>query len=155
MIIDLSPSMQERVAEWELGYLTASIDCEGSICIESEKSGTHLHALVCISNTKLTFLEFLQKGFGGKIIVKSNRDQFKTQAYELRWFGYSAKPVLQLIVNDLVIKKEQAKLYLQFPLHKVRSEYTTEETLLRKEIFLKMKTLNKRNFVKITVEEIK
>lgn len=134
--------------EWKLGYLAGLIDGEGCIYISRGKSkiGTIVYQFrLSIANTDLPLLQYIQRDFSGNIQISRIASPYHKQCFILAWFGAGAKVILAQIYDKLFLKKEQAKLALDFPVmgHGKRG-ILPEVRKLKEIIYLKMKELNKK-----------
>lgn len=85
-------------------YLAGLFDGEGCISL-SMRSDTGNHRL-CVNYAQKdpTILIYIRMAYGGEI----------DGACHLRWVGISAKPILEMLLPYLVIKKKQALAALRF-----------------------------------------
>jgi hypothetical protein len=141
--------------EFELGYLAASIDAEGSIMIKLQGSKRRtFRPTLSITNTSKKYLEYLVSFAGGKIYTHSayyNKEKQKP-AWILMWQNYSlAKQMCELLKDRLVIKKDHARILLEFM--EVHLSYKgwrdvwhmPQEVMQReKKLYDELKQLNKR-----------
>lgn len=124
-------------------YLAAFFDGDGSINISKVgpdgKQGYLLKAE--ISQCNQDFLKRVQRSVGntGKLYADKRTDKYTGEtSWCLRWCGKGTRPILRIILDYGVIKKEQAKLALEMlALPRVGSGSRKEE------IRLKMKELNR------------
>lgn len=133
--------------EWKIGYLAGMIDGEGCIFVNQNRNRSTpiYHLGLLISNTNLQLLQYLQKDFGGTIYTGGSPGIKNKQGYRLSWAGHNTKAILARVYDKLFIKKEQAKLALDFPVLSVGQWGTPPEILkLKEEVYIKMKELNKK-----------
>ena len=99
----------------DVAYLAGIVDGEGSICIKRQDAqyNPQFKLLLRVMNTSRDLIDHLQGIFGGHVHQMKQVTREKT-LYELWWAGYDAKPLLELLVPYLVIKKEQAELGIDF-----------------------------------------
>ena len=128
------------MSEW-IGYLAAMIDGEGTVGIYKSppsKNGFSRYLFrVRIGINQEEPLKFLQSLFGGNL-----RKRRTTNDYELEWNGVNAKRILKEVLDHLLIKKEQALLFLSCPQHDSPLRFSAEERKERERCYLKMKELN-------------
>ena len=103
-----------------LGYLAGLVDGEGSIGITSAfqrgKSRSRSHTLrVSITNTSETLIAWLSDTIGGGLRLK--RDSRKANwkpGYDWMLYAAQAEQVLLAVLPYLVIKRDQARIALEF-----------------------------------------
>lgn len=139
--------------EWKIGYLAGMIDGEGVIGIyrsPPSKNGFRRYTervRICVN--QMTPLKFLQQEVGGNLRWRRTTDD-----YELEWNGLIAKEIIKLTFDFLFIKKEQAQVLLDFPVHATPKRFSQEERDKREELYLRMKALNApRKSVKVGEEK--
>lgn len=143
--------------EWKLGYLAGMIDGEGSITIgrmhRTSTSNYAYNPIVYIGNTNFELLEMLHREFGGNLNKGAESTPLKKAFHRLIWPGNKGKDILLQVIDKLFAKREQAALYLSFPLrrHKDTTQYEDDQAALREQIYFRLKELN----AKITVTTIK
>jgi len=96
--------------------LAMAIDAEGGIgIVKRESNRRESYTLrVSVYNTKRIFLETIQKEFGGNILTRDRKNPLHAISYSLVWSHKKAADVLRAISAFLVIKKEQARIALEF-----------------------------------------
>ena len=143
-------TIRGKLSEIELAYIAGIIDGEGCIGIHKcpDKRGvSRLHYLyLCTSNNNPLLHEFMQLRLGGNI---SKRQQQSNWNPNYKWFVRSKKAenVLRMVLPYLLLKKEQAKISIEFSEVKSSTQgrrLTEKEWDLREEYYLKMKELNAR-----------
>ncbi|MHA1627255.1 MAG: LAGLIDADG family homing endonuclease [Candidatus Asgardarchaeia archaeon] len=95
-----------------VAYIAGFFDGEGSIFISKSKKQYFL--TVSISNTNLHVLEEVQKIIGGNISKSPDNRENSSELFKLRLYCNEAKKFLEKILPYLKIKKEQAKLAIEF-----------------------------------------
>ncbi len=95
----------------DLAYIAGFFDGEGSIFISKSKKQYFL--TVSISNTNLPVLESI-RAMGGNISKSPDNRENHSQLFRLRLYCNEAKKFLEKILPYLRIKKEQAKLAIEF-----------------------------------------
>ncbi len=158
--------------EIELAYTAGLIDGEGHIIIEATRRSNpkykcvqHILMIGC-TNTNLEIIEWISKTYGSsKPIRKRNHEKnprWKT-AYEWNISAKKALVFLEMIYPYLKIKKEQARLCIEFQKDKMNRKFTTsgitnghtlsKETLSkREEYYLKVKKLNQKGIAAATTK---
>jgi hypothetical protein len=98
-------------------YLAGIIDGEGCITIGAGKKETciNYNAILCVQNTSRKLIDWIQSHFGGQIYL-SKKETDKTKA---AWMWRFTKKkdielILLAILPYLVVKKEQAKILLNY-----------------------------------------
>jgi hypothetical protein len=142
--------MQDK-AKWS--YLAAMIDGEGSICVTkclkwgwtntghtNRKKYVSYTLFLQVTNKSLVLMKWLVANFGGVYYTKSRGNSVKwAQAWDWHVKGNkNKKTVLLSVLPYLVIKKEQAKLALEWV---DLGDWSIDR---REEICQKMRLLNRR-----------
>ena len=113
-----------NLSEFELGYLAGFIDGEGSLIINKrEKIGYKgkkyigYSAYIDLGNTNKECLEYVKNILGVTSGIYTNQMKGNRKiAYRLR-IGYKqAKPLIEQLKDKLIIKKEIAKIFLDYDL---------------------------------------
>jgi hypothetical protein len=98
--------------ERDAAYFAGFFDGEGSVSIEYSYQSTHCTVYLlrlCVTNTDLSILEYLQKRFGGVIGKKGKRGGWK-QAYQLRTNKESLGTWLNVLGEYCVVKSNRIEL---------------------------------------------
>lgn len=137
-----------NITEIERGYLAGFIDGEGSLLINKrEHINTYKNTrylsysiYIDIGNTNKEVLEWIRSllGITSKIYENKCKGNRKL-AYRLRISYRQAKPLIEILFDNLIIKKKQAEVFLKWPPNKMRGFGEEKEKL-----FQEMKILNKR-----------
>jgi len=98
--------------ENEIVYIAGFFGGEGSIFISKSKKAYFL--TVSISNINLPVSENIQKLVGGGVSKSPDDRQNHSPLFRLRLYCNEAKAFLEKILPHLKIKKEQAKLAIEF-----------------------------------------
>jgi len=132
-----------------IAYLAGIFDGEGSVYINKTSSPHSLklwerktpnYALNCgVTNSYRGVLEIFQKLFGGSIY-----DRKSHQVYDYRIDRIMAKEMLKNLLPYLVIKKEQARIAIEFQetLFATSKEVSEEKLEYRDSVYFKIKSLN-------------
>ena len=128
-------------------YLAGIVDGEGCINIyfTTRKNKRDYHLSLAISNTNEDLIMFLYFKYKGHVIkIRRPRDNTK-DLFTIRWFGNEAKEILRIIEDKVIVKKNQVKLALEFPLNKKGESiyFSIDENKRREVIYTKIKELNK------------
>ena len=148
--------------ETEISYLAALIDGEGFIGIDSSykrrfKNQTY-QVRIGVCNTKRKLLDWIKLRFGGSVLFRGKPKSPKhSPSYEWRIQAKKAGEIIRLVYPYLILKREQAKIALEFrDTFKESLIYTHQKgrfsntqiksTIIkkRKELREKMLALNKR-----------
>ncbi len=100
------------MSDTDLAYIAGFFDGEGSIFVSKSKKQYFL--TVSISNTNLLVLESIRRIMGGGISKSPDKRENCSQLFRLRLYCNEAKKFLERILPYLKIKKEQAKLAIEF-----------------------------------------
>lgn len=137
-----------KLSDIELAYIAGIIDGEGCVGIHKcpDKRGySRLHYLyLCISNNNPIVIDYFQSKLGGNITKRKSHPEWNPN---YKWFIRSGKAeeVLSIVLPFLLIKKEQAKVGIEFSKIKSSTQgkrLSVEEWNLREEYYLKIKELN-------------
>lgn len=142
-----------QLTEREIGYIAGLVDGEGTITVEWVNNHGYprgIRPTLIISNTDKELLLKCQKLIGGHIYVHNNKPNRKI-CYTLQVLSIGqVLSILELILPELVTKKERARLLLEFCKNRAKqyskSPYSTNELRIAKEI----KELNLRSRGRIT-----
>ena len=96
----------------DVAYIAGFFDGEGSIFISKSKKQYYLG--ITISNTNLSVLESIQRVMGGEISKSPDNRENRLQLFRLRLYSSEAKKFLERLLPYLKIKKEQARLAIEF-----------------------------------------
>lgn len=128
-------------------YLAAMLDAEGTICMYMQstdsKQPNHCSLQVVIYNTSVILMKWFVVNFGGKFytrtkqtgLIKSRKDQYA-------WHPSGSKnreKILLGVLPYLVVKKEQAKIALEF----LRIGNQVKSPELRRELAARCSRLNR------------
>ena len=132
-------------------YVAGIMDGEGSFSIYYNKTSKQHMARITVGNTSFVLIEYLMHNFGGKF-YKLEPEQLKgynrKPMYSWRLSGNKNKEKFLLgILPHLVIKKEQAKLFLEFISIPRCNQWPDKENvkanvLLREDLMNRMSNLN-------------
>jgi len=139
-------------------YLAAIIDGEGSIGIERlspckvkrkgkeewQRKKYYYTPRVCVINTYLPLIKWIQAEFGGSITNKKSGVGHK-KCYRWHIFGENLENLLYELIDILFEKKAQAQVLLDYRKTVGSTGWNvSDETLkIREEFWLKCKSLNK------------
>lgn len=143
----------------KFAYLAGLIDGEGSFCISRIDTpfGHSFGRQIVVANTDQKVMKWLVQNFGGRVKVSAlrNPDRHKRR---LQWLPSDTKNLERIILGILpylVIKREQAKLFLEF----IREDRSMSPDLLkariaRKDIICaKMHELNRKGPVETETQD--
>jgi len=152
------------LTEKQISYIAGIIDGEGNISVNRQKQkggkdwNYHIH--VVITNTKIELLKYIQEltKIGN---IYQNVDDRPNHNKSWRWYltNNEIKPFLEVIINDLMIKKKQAKLMLEFidlKKHKANRYYTVplEISIERELIWEELRELNRKGIINNGVDYV-
>jgi hypothetical protein len=135
----------------EIGYIAGVLDGEGHIRLrlsQGKNGGRSISPIMLIANTNLELLNKCRKILGVGVIKKTNpskKTAVRKQCYQLRILGIAKiKTILEILLPELTVKREQAKLILVFcksrAIKPAKSPYTQDEYAC----VMPIHTLNKR-----------
>lgn len=137
-----------RNSKWP--YVAALLDGEGTICLhERQPDGQSAFFLqVVIYNSSLNLMKWLIGNFGGKFYTRTKQETAKKIQYAWHPSGKKNRELLLLgVLPYLVIKREQAKLALEF----IRLGYG--EQVRRRELTQRCSLLNQEESVTTNTSE--
>lgn len=124
------------------GYLAGIIDGEGCITIGRgiKKDTINYNAILMVTNTDKNVIQWLKDNFGGNFYDSKPNNIVSKPSYRWRLLKKSDLELLLLsIIPYLIIKKQQAKILLEF----VRLS-RNDDVQKRQELYSKIRALNKR-----------
>jgi hypothetical protein len=137
------------------GYVAGIVDGEGTITIgRSEymntKTGKYrhgqkyhqvgFHAVISVKNTDERLMKWLQSRFGGQYYTEKRIEAAWKDAYKWHHCAENKEQFLLAILPYLVLKREQAKILLEF----LRIEKWLKVPTKRQELYEKIVALNQR-----------
>lgn len=129
----------------DLAYLAGLIDGEGTIScsvLENKKGFLALHKQLSIFNTNIVLISWITSRFGGKVHSRIRSSKWKEE-HQVKWSATEAAVILEAVLPFLVIKKEQAELFIA--LHKTKANTVSQETHeYRQRLCDRIQELNKR-----------
>lgn len=110
------------IENWELPYLAAMIDGEGTIMIEKnkplKKKNIGYVLSVKVYNTNKELMEWLKTNFGGGVHSRKYEENKTTYTWHIH--SENAYKILKRTMDYLIIKREQAELAIDFQKKLVR-----------------------------------
>lgn len=135
----------------DLAYLAGLFDGEGTISCsitETKKGNKALHKQLSIFNTNFTLITWIISRFGGTIHSRKRNKVWKEE-HQVKWSAEDGYWLLRAVLPYLVIKREQAELYLA--LHETKTTKVTTEIQEQRELLVaRVRELNKRGTNKET-----
>ncbi len=130
----------------DLAYLAGLIDGEGTISCSitrTQRGHLALHKQLSIFNTNVLLISWITARFYGKVFSRKRSDVWKEE-HQVKWSADDAVLILQQVLPYLVIKREQAEIFIA--LHKTKSyvEVTAEVQDYRQKLVQRLQELNKR-----------
>ena len=129
----------------DLAYLAGLVDGEGTVScsITKTKKGCYaLHKQFSIFNTNPNLISWITVRFGGLVHSRVRSEKWKTE-YQVKWSAEDATKLLTQILPYLVIKKEQAEIFIE--LHRNKSHRVSEELQKQREFLVaRVAELNKQ-----------
>jgi hypothetical protein len=126
----------------KFGYLAGILDGEGCLTIGAgqKETCTNYNSIVAVQNTSKKLIDWLQAKFGGSVYLSKKETEKTKAAYMWRILKKKDIEILLLAVLPyLVVKREQAKILLEFV--RLPREANNE---LRATYFQQLKVLNSR-----------
>lgn len=146
-------SISDFYAKTTLAYLAGIIDADGCICILKTKPNQHNRKgkwslRLNVTNTNSRLVGWLTQHFPdiGHLFWKFEKEGWKPR-YDWYLSGWNAAKLLELCLSYLVIKKEQAKIAIEFQEtfgKEKRKYYRLPESVItiRESLRIKMSELN-------------
>lgn len=138
----------------DIHYLAGIIDGEGCFAAYWDKQGTRgkqrdgLRIRISVANTDLKLINWLKTNYGGYTHTRKNMSskKWKTGHQWILGMNRESGPFLESLIPILIVKKEQAKLFLWFVNTLSTQGYKITPILKkkRKEMYLAIKTLNRK-----------
>jgi hypothetical protein len=131
-------------------YLAGIIDGEGCVGIEvlhadgKSRLRDYYSSRLCIINTNLEMLQWVQRNFGGTIQTKLTKATNKL-CYRWHIFGRNLVATLQGVLPYLIIKRKQAETVLEYRSKIVpenNARVSPEEDERRRLLYLECRRLN-------------
>ena len=130
----------------ELSYLAGLIDGEGTISCsitKNKKDLLVLHKQLSIFNTNLVLISWITSRF---TVHSRKRSEKWKEEHQVKWSATEASVILELVLPYLVIKKEQAEIFIA--LHKTKANAISKETHeYRQRLCDRIQELNKRGSI--------
>jgi hypothetical protein len=131
-------------------YLAGLFDGEGTFSIYHQRQYESTAIRIEITNTKIELMEWLVQHFGGQYYSHRRSSPKHCIAYGWRPKGRTNSEHLLLgLLPYLVIKKEQAKVALEYVRLPHNNGVDPELAKQRKEMLTKMQSLNKRGSLSV------
>ena len=132
-------------------YTAAAIDGEGTITIgrseyeQTDRNGQKypsvgFRAVISVKNTDVRLMKWLQSRFGGQYYREDNSEKKWKDSYQWCHCAENKEQFLLAILPYLVLKREQAKVLLEF----LRIEKWAKAPTKRQELYEKIVALNRR-----------
>jgi len=131
----------DKLTEIEKAYITGLIDGEGSIYISlrAHPNGNRIYCFyVSVVNTYKEIIEYLKNKLNGSIQYRKARDIKNKDLWRWAIGGVGTIKIIEALFPYFIIKKEQAKIILQF--HK--EQFSSSKRKF--ELWQKMRFLNKK-----------
>jgi len=133
------------ILQTDLAYLAGLIDGEGTISCSVNKTKKGFLALqkqLSIFNTNIVLISWITARFSGTVHSRVRSEKWKEE-HQVKWSATEACVILELVLPYLVIKREQAEIFIA--LHKTKSNSVSKETHeYRQRLCDRIQELNKR-----------
>ena len=133
------------ILQTDLAYLAGLIDGEGTISCSVNKTKKGFLALqkqLSIFNTNIVLISWITARFSGTVHSRVRSEKWKEE-HQVKWSATEAVIILELVLPYLVIKREQAEIFIA--LHKTKSNSVSKETHeYRQRLCDRIQELNKR-----------
>ena len=114
------PVFERSASVAECAYLAGLIDGEGCICVvrwRNKAGGTQYQLRLRITNTNRTVLEWVAERFGGQIHADRTHPAMWKPKFVWDVSSRTASRILELVSPYMIIKREKARLALEFQRH--------------------------------------
>lgn len=122
----------------EIVYLAAFVDAEGTIVVvRTERDGPAgprpaWNPNIRVYNANRSVIQHINKIFGGSLLAQKKNSSQPGYIYSLTWNGRKGSNIARLLLPYLKIKKEQAKVYLEYPFAPIRSSRRVDIITMKK-----------------------
>jgi hypothetical protein len=144
-----------KYKDTDIAYLAGLIDGEGTISCSSQTLKTGqiaLNKVLSIFNTNLVLISWITTRFGGVVHSRKRKTIWKEE-HQVKWPVAEAVKILELTLPYLVIKREQAEIFLALHETKTGSVVSNELHEYRQRLVDRSQELNKRGCNKKTGED--
>lgn len=134
------------ISQTDLAYLAGIVDGEGTISCSittTKKNHKALHKQLSIFNTNLMLISWITSRFGGKVFSRVRSSKWKEE-HQVKWSATEAVVILKALLPYLVIKREQAELFIALHETKNVSGVTSEVQDYRVNLVSRIQELNQR-----------
>lgn len=131
-------------------YVAGIMDGEGYIGLTREaKAGRNpsYHVETCVTNTSVELVSWLKRKTGiGRVRPGHAATKQRKESYVWDLAAFEIKPFLLEIMDDLVVKRTQAELLIEYidGINKSRNPLTTDEAIVKDLIWRELRELNKK-----------
>lgn len=117
-----------------LEYLAGFFDGEGYVGVICHRTqGGYFTLRASLVNTNKIILQTIQRDFGGKIGVHDHKDNTHRKRWTLTWHGNDAKTMIRSILPFSIVKANEIRLALDFPIGAHIQKGTNKAELVNKE----------------------
>ena len=130
----------------DVAYLAGLIDGEGTISCSITKTSRGflaLHKQLSIFNTNISLISWITNRFGGVVHSRKRKEEWK-QEHQVKWSAEDAVTILGLVLPYLVIKSEQAEIFIALHNTKSIQGVSLETQVYRQKLVDRLQELNKR-----------
>lgn len=100
-------------------YLAGLFDGEGYVGVINHRTqGSYYTLRATITNTEKISLQIIQSQFGGSLLVHEHHDEIHRDRWVLVWYGEKAKDLFRIMLPHSILKANQMRLALTFPIGK-------------------------------------
>ena len=136
----------------KIAYLAGIVDGEGTIQIirqrnENNSKPLYVTGAIYITNSSIPLLDWIQSNFGGnRTKARSVVGKNWKPVYRVQFYGAVAENLVETILPFLVIKQEQAKLFLELRrrMKQYKHPLSAAERATREELAVACQQLNRR-----------
>lgn len=147
-----------NLTDKQIGYIAGIIDGEGTICLSKcvwkNRQEVYYRPFIKIANTNLEMLSSIQKMLGvGSISLESEETLNWKACHTFRFSANMIRSFLPVIIDSLIIKKQQGLLLVEFLKFSNRSNgrnFKSRNRGLYEFYYLEIRKLNTRG---VTVKE--
>ncbi len=138
-------------------YVSGIVDGEGFVGItkSQERNGVvpRFRAIVTVTNTNETLINWLLSNFGGRFSVKKRYSKTVKPCFFWIMTGNALYPFLKKIYPYLIVKKRIAELVIKFLEGMISHSQSEEEYIFRNKCYLQSRKINRRGVPATTERE--
>jgi hypothetical protein len=128
-------SKQVKKIPFNIHYLAGFCDADGSIMII--KQGNNIVPKLNFTNTNKNVIDWIKHYMGGNLYTKLRTNKKWNTAYELTFTSKKAANLAKLLIQHLKLKKQQAKVVIEFD--KIKGKFSSSTLRWNKKLNIRHK----------------